>query len=144
LDHLAPSGGYGGGTFKIDGLEGIVTDSTNLAQEVSDIYEAIKAPLDRTPQGLMGELETRGQWLARSAEILADAQIILDAKRGEIAEAHVGWNIIKHLIEAKCSDEKRLYILSDRLNATLVHQIDEIRTLLSFEKASLPMRGRND
>lgn len=113
----------------------------DIATEVNEIYEAIKAPLDRTPQGLMGELETRGQWLARSAELLADAQILLDAKRGKSAESYVGsdesWNIIKHLIEAECADEKRLYVLAERLNATLVHQIDEVRTLLSYEKAQL-------
>ena len=113
----------------------------DLAKEVNEIYTSIKQPLDRTPQGLMQELDNRGQWLARSAEILADAQIILDSKRGEVAEQFVGtdesWNIVKHLIEAKCSDEKKLYLLVERLNATLSRQIDEIRTLLSYEKAQL-------
>jgi hypothetical protein len=116
-------------------------NAVELSNEVSELYKSIKEPLDRTPEGLVGELDFRGQWLARSAEILADAQIILDKKRGEVAESFVGteesWNIVKHLIEAKCADEKKLYILSERLNATLVHQIDEIRTLLSYEKESM-------
>ena len=112
-----------------------------LAEEVNELYTAIKEPLDRTPAGLMQELDNRGQWLARSAEILADAQILLDAKRGEVAESYFGteesWNIIKHVIEAKCKDEKRLYLLAERLNATLSRQLDGIRSLLSYEKEQM-------
>ncbi len=116
-------------------------NAAELADEVDEIYSFIKLGLDRDPQGLTAELDTRGQYLARSAEIVADAQVILDKKRGEVAEKHVGteesWNIIKHLIEAECSDEKRLYVLAERLNATLTHQCDSIRTLLSFAKEEM-------
>ncbi len=118
-----------------------MSDSVTLAKEVDQIYTFIKLGLDRDPQGLMAELDTRGQYLARSAEIVADAQILLDKKRGEVAEKHLGteesWNIVKHVIEAQCSDEKKLYVLAERLNATLCHQMDGIRTLLSFAKEEL-------
>jgi hypothetical protein len=115
-----------------------------LVKEVDEIYATIKEPLDRSPEGLMGELETRGTYLARSAEILADAGVILDTKRGQVAELYLNgtesWNLVKSLIEAKCSEEKRLYVLAERLNATISHQLDVIRSMLSFAKSEMNLR----
>jgi hypothetical protein len=114
-----------------------------LLEEISTIYQSIKEPLDRKPEGLMNELDFRCQWLARSVELLADAQLILDTKRGEVAETFIGteqsWNVVKMLIESRTKDEKRLVLLADKLNSTLTHQIDAIRSLLSFEKQSLKL-----
>ena len=122
------------------------SDMTELAQEIADLYDYLKKPLDRTPEGLILELDSRGQWLARSAELLADAQVLLDQKRGKAAEVHIGtkesWNVVKHQIEAECVDEKKLFVLAERLNATLTHQMDGIRSILSFEKQSMAqLRG---
>lgn len=112
-----------------------------LSAELATIYSDIKEPLDRTPEGLLQELDNRGQWLARSAELVAEAQAILDSKRGEASEVYAGrkesWSIIKSLIERDCKLEKKLFTLADRLNATITHQIDEVRSILSFEKEHL-------
>jgi hypothetical protein len=118
-------------------------DAVKLAEEVNSLYESIKQPLDRTPEGLIAEIDFRCQWLARSSEILADCQIILDKKRGEVSTEYIatkdGWNIVKAVIESRCAEEKKLFMLADRLNATLTHQIDGIRSMLSFEKESAKM-----
>lgn len=112
-----------------------------LLTELTTIYSNIKEGLDRTPEGLLEELDNRGQWLARSAELVAEAQAILDTKRGEASEAYAGrkesWSIIKALVERDCKLEKKIFTLADRLNATLTHQMDEVRSILSFEKESL-------
>lgn len=114
---------------------------TELAQEINDLYDYLKKPLDRSTEGLIQELDSRGQWLARAAEILADTQVALDKRRGVVAEQYLGteesWNIIKHKIESECADEKQLYVLAERLNAVLTHQMDEVRSILSFEKQSM-------
>jgi hypothetical protein len=114
-----------------------------LIEEIDKLYKSIKEPLDRSNQGLMNELDYRCQWLARSAELMADAQILLDKKRGDVAESFInseqGWNVVKMLIESQTKDEKRAYALAERLNATISHQIDAIRSLLSFEKQSLKL-----
>jgi hypothetical protein len=114
-----------------------------LIEEIGELYQSIKEPLDRSNTGLMNELDYRCQWLARSVELLADAQLILDTKRGKVAEEFIGttegWNVVKMIIESRTKDEKRLVLLAEKLNSTLTHQIDAIRSLLSFEKQSLKL-----
>ena len=118
-------------------------DTLKLTEEINNLYEGVKGGIDRTPEGLIAELDFRCQWLARSAEILADCQIILDKKRGEVAEQYINteqsWNIVKSVIESKCADEKKLFCLAEKLNSTLVHQGDMIRSLLSYEKEQSKM-----
>ncbi len=112
----------------------------DLVSEIQEIYSRIKEPLDRTPQGLVGELDYRCQWLARSAEIKADAQHLYDQKRGEVADrlatekSSINATMMRFMVEGKSADEKRLLELADRLNAALTHQIEAIRSILSFEK----------
>lgn len=116
-----------------------------LVKEIDSLYESIKQPLDRTPEGLLAELDFRCQWLARSAEIEAESQEYLDKKRGEEAEKanERGFNATtaRDIINAQCSLEKRLYTLAERLNSTLVHQIDSIRSILSYEKEGIKNTG---
>lgn len=115
-------------------------DLESLAKEINHLYESIKAGLDRTPEGLLAELDFRCQWLARSAEIEAEAQEHLDRKRGEESEKcfERGFNATaaRDIVNAACALEKRIYTLAERLNSTIVHQIDSIRSILSYEKES--------
>jgi hypothetical protein len=118
-----------------------MTEQAALIKEIDGLYKSIKTDLARDPAGLKDELAYRCSWLARSAELKADAQFYLDKKRGEIAEIHIGtkesWSVVKQLIEAQSRDERRILELADRLNATLTHQMDSIRSILSFEKQTL-------
>lgn len=116
-----------------------------LTEEIAGLYESIKSGLDRTPQGLLAELDFRCQWLARSAELEAEAQHLLDKKRGEVAEELLPRDLPAHamrmILEEKSSLERRIYTQAERLNSTLVHQIDAIRSILSFEKESQKNNG---
>jgi hypothetical protein len=110
----------------------------DTATEIGQLFDTLKKPLDRAPSGMMDELEYRIEWLARSAELLADAQHAYDKARGEAAEA--AWKLSlnatqgRDYITGQCADANRLLTLADKLNSTLVHQIDAIRTMLSYEK----------
>jgi hypothetical protein len=87
----------------------------------------------------MDELDDRCQWLSRAAELLADAQSVLDARKGEVAQGLSGLKLshylVKELMTGRVKDQARLHRLAERLNATIVHQIDSIRSILSFEKS---------
>ncbi len=115
-----------------------------LAAEIELIYGSIKAPLDRNPAGLMDELESRCGWLARSAELLAEAQFILDRKRGEEAErlTDLPWSVGREVLAGRSAEEARLMKLADKLHSTLVHQVEAIRSILSFEKSLSMNTGR--
>lgn len=116
-----------------------MTSPSDLAEEIGQLYQSIKAPLDRTsPEALIAELEFRGQWLARSAELVAEAQAIHDRARGEAAEKYLDLSAtqMRELVSRDCVQEAKLLKLAERLNSTLTHQIDEVRTIISFEKES--------
>ena len=107
-----------------------------LATEIDELYKSLKEPLDRTPEGLLGELDFRCQWLARSSELMAEARYILDEARGRMAEKYLDSSatVLREMVGRDTAQENKLLVLADRLNATLVHQIDSVRTLISFEK----------
>ena len=113
--------------------------STELASELGLIYQRISQPLDREVVGLMDEMLERCEWLARSSELLAEAQFILDKARGEAAEklsqTKFGASILREFIGNLVAEETRLRNLADRLNVTITHQLDAIRTKISFEKS---------
>jgi hypothetical protein len=117
-----------------------------LAEEISFLYKNLDEPLDRTAEGLLDRIDFLCQWLSRSAQIVAEAEVIYDWKKGEIAECHINteqsWNIVKQQIEAGAGEEKRLYLLAERLNATVTHSLDAVRSLVSYEKEERKNQGR--
>lgn len=123
-----------------------MTPQQDLADELTMLYQSIKEPISKgNPAGLVDDLDYRCQWLARSAELVADAQYYVNKKMGEVArKAEVGtaWSVIRAQMESESADEVRLLKLAERLNATLTHQIEAIRSVLSFEKASAQQSGR--
>jgi hypothetical protein len=116
-----------------------------LAEEISYLYGELDAPFDRSPTGLLDRIDFLCQWLSRSAQIVAEVEVIYDWKKGELAEKHINteqsWNIVKHIIEAGAGEEKRLYKLAERLNATVTHSLDAVRSLVSYEKEERKISG---
>jgi hypothetical protein len=112
-----------------------------IVDEIAGIYDRIKKPIARDPVGLLDELEARCVWLARSAELVADCQGIADKARGVAAEKAYemgyGGNLAKDYITGVCCDETRLLRLAEKVNTTIMHQMDSIRTMVSFEKQQL-------
>ena len=117
-------------------------DALKIAKEISEIYENISQPLDLTPTGLIAELDHRCQWLARSSQLEADCQFIHARARGKACELYpkVSATVLKEFLSRDCAEEARLLKLADRLNSTIVHQMDSIRTLISYEKESMRSR----
>ena len=117
-------------------------DALKIAKEISEIYENVSQPLDLTPTGLIAELDHRCQWLARSSQLEADCQFIHDRARGKNCEKYlkVTATIMRELLAKDCAEESRLLKLADRLNSTVTHQMDSIRTLISYEKESMRSR----
>lgn len=116
----------------------IAEKKLKLAEEIAYLYAELDKPLDKTSEGLLAALDFRCQWLSRSAQIVAECEVLYDAKKGEVAECYFGteesWNTIKQVIESQAGEEKRLYLLADRLNATVTHSLDAVRSLVSYEK----------
>ena len=110
--------------------------ATEVSDELETYYDEISRKFDQdNPTELITHLERRCQLLARSAVLLADAQFIHDKARGEAASGvDMPATALREYLLGKCADEARLLKLADRLNSTIVHQIDSIRTMISYTK----------
>lgn len=115
---------------------------TELTTELSEIYAHIQSvSIDADIQQLLNELDYCNGSLARSAQLQAEAGALLNKARGIASEEYANGaesfsaTQAKYFIESRTSDHTKLYTLAERLNRTLTHRIDSIRTAISFEKS---------
>lgn len=116
----------------------------NILQEITEISEWLKdAPLPKEGAILALRLTELNSYHARLPEIVADAEYLLNAAKAEASNDPVidysnkSWNStrVKNFIESKTNNEQRTYRFAERLNATIVHQIDSVRSQLSYLKS---------
>jgi len=121
-------------------------------------YEELKAKADRMQQfleqkpsdqeeGIIDRLELLQILMAQSGELLATAKYLLDVRKNDsitqsLKEALAGdWSttIIHKKIDALCREENFLVNRFDRINSSAVHQIDALRSILSYRKAQMSL-----
>ncbi len=97
------------------------------------------------PAYLTDRLARTGVFIASIGKCTADVKKCLNEAKNDIFE-QMGKTLLKspptivqELIKGKCKDELFLVDWCDRLGATLVHQLDGMRTLLSFAKTELKL-----
>jgi len=96
-------------------------------------------------EGLIDRLELLQVLLAQSGNYLAEAKYLLDIRKNDsitqsLKEALAGdWSttIIHKKIDALCREENFLVNRFDRINSSAVHQIDALRSILSYRKAQM-------
>jgi hypothetical protein len=120
-------------------------------QELKDKADKMQAYLEQKPsdqdEGLIERLEMLQVLLAQSGNMLAESKYLLDQKKNDsitiaLKDALAGdWSttIIHKKIDALCRDENFLVNRFDRINSTSVHQIDAIRSILSYRKAQMTL-----
>lgn len=121
-------------------------DIEMLSKEAEDIQKYLE--MDKTDwpvTELVTSLATINVYLARTGEMLADAKYVQDQKTQAIY-TEFSKTILKmpatvatRFIGSMVADENYLVNWLDRLNRTLVHQGDNIRTQVSFEKENLKL-----
>jgi paraquat-inducible protein B len=119
-------------------------ETDDLAYELDSIYKHIQeTSINSDPEELKEELDQCSMYLARSSQLLADAEYFLNKAKGEAASkyaksitAPAKFNATesKYFIEGVTTLETRLHTMAERLNRTLTHRIDAIRSVLSYEK----------
>jgi hypothetical protein len=76
-----------------------------------------------------------------SCECMASAQKTLQIARRKainaLAEKNYGASVLLKLADGECGIELATYEYSERLNATITHQLDFYRTLISLHKSEL-------
>ena len=119
-----------------------------LLEEANAIQSYLEIECSGNPEEIMNRINTISVYMARSGEMLAQAKRQLRARKSkEIRETIISIadknclsaSVQNALLDSVCEEEAYLVDLLDRINATCKHQIDALRSLLSYEKESLRM-----
>ena len=119
-----------------------------VLEEANAIQSYLEIECSGNPEEIMNRINTISVYMARSGEMLAQAKRQLRARKSKeiretiisIAEKNcLSASVQNALLDSVCEKEAYLVDLLDRINATCKHQIDALRSLLSYEKESLRM-----
>ena len=110
-----------------------------LGTELEKYYKYVKASYNEEDGNLLNKRITYCNGIiARSSEMLSWAQYYLDQARGEvateIANQHTA-TVFREVLNARTANETRLCKLTERLNSTVKHQLDGLRSQLSYLKS---------
>ena len=117
-----------------------------MEQEIKEISDYLNIACSNNPQEIQERISTIMVYMMRTGEMLANAKKMLRKKKSyeiqntiiRIAKENcLSAKIQNALLDSIAEDEAFLVDKLDRLNASCVHQLDALRTLLSFEKESL-------
>ena len=117
-----------------------------MEQEIKEISDYLNIACSNNPQEIQERISTIMVYMMRTGEMLANAKKMLRKKKSDeiqntiirIAKENcLSAKIQNALLDSIAEDEAFLVDKLDRLNASCVHHLDALRTLLSFEKESL-------
>lgn len=111
--------------------------------ECETMQEFLESRESDTPELLLERLTQINSYLARSGMLLADAKLIQDNERALLYVEHVevlkkmAVSTAKSFIESQTGGINYYVNWLDRINRSLVHVGDNIRTQISFAKEEL-------
>lgn len=117
-----------------------------MEQEINEISDYLNITCSNNPQEIQERISVIMVYMMRTGEMLADAKKILRRKKSDeiqntiirIAKENcLSAKVQNALLDSIAENEAFLVDRLDRLNASCTHQLDALRTLLSFEKESL-------
>lgn len=123
-----------------------ITNMQNLLEEAEKMQSYLEIDCSDNVPEIKERINTLSVYLARSGNMLAEAKRIYRRKvASEIANTII--TIAKEnclsakaqnaLVDSIAEDEAFLVDKLDRINSSCVHQIDALRSLLSYEKEQL-------
>ena len=119
-----------------------------LEEESKQIQDYLDIVVSSDPAELKDRIANLMVYMSRSGEMLARAKKILRARKtSEISktiisiakEQCLSATVQNALLDSICEEESFLVDWIDRINRTCTHQIDGLRTLLSYEKELMRM-----
>ena len=118
----------------------------NLLQEAQQIQDYLDIECSENPEEVLDRIRAIMPYISRTAFMLAEAKKALRRKKAsEISNTII--NIAKEqclsakvqntLIDSIAEEEAYLVDWLDRLNAAATHQVDALRSILSYERENL-------
>lgn len=117
-----------------------------MEREIQEISDYLNITCSNNPIEIQERISVIMVYMNRSGEMLADAKRMLRMKKSEEIQNTILQIARENCLSAKVQNalldsiaEKEAFLVDrlDRLNAACVHQLDALRTLLSYEKESM-------
>lgn len=117
-----------------------------MEREIQEISDYLNTTCSNNPIEIQERISVIMVYMNRSGEMLADARKMLRMKKSEEIQSTILQIAHENCLSAKVQNalldsiaEKEAFLVDrlDRLNAACVHQLDALRTLLSYEKESM-------
>lgn len=133
-------------TVCLSDMDQMYTDMLrDLEDEASRIIAFLKDDMPRDPDALMQRLSQISAYNARTGEMLADAEFILNLQRGEaldkllLEDPKMPASQQKTLVDAMCAEAIRVNRLIERANRSAVHAAEAGITLVSYSKEEMSL-----
>ena len=117
-----------------------------LQEEAKQISEYLQITCQNNPQEIQQRIADTMVYVARTGEMLATAKQMLRRRKSEeiqntiiaIAKENcLSAKVQNALLDSIAEEEAFLVDTLDRLNAAATHQLDALRTLLSYEREGM-------
>lgn len=113
----------------------------SLDSEIKEIQEYISQQLHNDPVSLQERLLKLSQYIGWVAELKSRAQEQLEIAIGqatkELISENYKWAILNNLVKGNVAKENSRVVQLDRIGSAISHQIDAIRSVISFAKEEL-------
>lgn len=119
-----------------------------MCEEIKQMQQYLEITCSGEPNEIQDRITVLMVYLARSCELLAVAKKELRKKKSsEISntiiaiakETNLSNRVQNQLLDCIAEEEAFLVDWLDRINSTIVHQIDGLRSLLSYAKEEMRM-----
>lgn len=119
---------------------------TQLKTHADEIQKYLEIVCSNNPEEIIERMNNLMAYIATSGEMFARAKKLLRARKtSEIRktiiaiakEACLSATVQNALLESICEEENFLVDYLERINRTSTHQLDAMRSLLSYEKEQL-------
>lgn len=118
---------------------------TQLTESLGKMQAYLETPVGDDPQGLIDRTELLTILIAKSGQCLAEAKYIQDQLINEGLMEAIGQELDKKLspslitkfVSSNAKDINYLVTWADRINAAATHQLDGLRSIISYKKAEL-------
>lgn len=120
-----------------------LTPPDKIESELADMQQFLETPCNSdNPAALKERLDNLMVYMARSGKLKADSEhAYFELYNSEVmkllkelAMDKMSTSTINKYLESACRDLKQLCIWGDRVNRSATHQIDSLRTLISYAK----------
>lgn len=126
-------------------LTNLKMTTTDLETSLSKMQTYLETPAGLEPQDLLDRIEYLNILIAKSGQLLAKAKFIQDdlinkglmqAMEDEL-DKKLSPSLVNKFVGSGAKNINYLVNWADRINASATHQLDGIRTIISYKKAEL-------